>query len=584
VAARPPLTLAELAALDLGVLKGAGPKRAEALASLEVHNVLDLLTHYPRRYLDRTNEATVSQLVEGEEASVLVTVQAVDSRRVRGNRTMVVATVGDGTGTLRLTFFNQAWRERQLRPDLEAFVHGKLELFRGQRQMTNPVVDLVGDRTGRIIAVYPQSEKAGIHSWDIAKLVAEALRRSTERGIEDPVPAGMRRANDLIEREPALRAIHLPETMADLGPARRRLVFDELFRLQLALVLRKRALERSEAGVPHVVDGPLVRRFVDTLPFGLTGAQARAIDEIARDLARPYPMHRLLQGDVGAGKTVVAVATLLAAVDGGHQGALMAPTEVLAEQHHAGISRMLDGLTVDRPGSLFAERPVRVELLTNRTGAADRKRILSGLLTGEVDLVVGTHALIQEKVAFASLGVAVIDEQHRFGVEQRAALRARADRHTPDVLVMTATPIPRTAAMTVYGDLDVSVLDELPPGRTPIDTRWIRAPGSLEADDPGLDQLWAAIRAGVDEGRQAYVVCPPDRRERESSKRRRPSRCSSAWPPRSCPVCGSACSTAGWVRRTRTPPWRPSGPARSTSWSRPRSSRSEWTCPTPRPW
>jgi ATP-dependent DNA helicase RecG len=508
VAARPPLTLAELAALDLGVLKGAGPKRAEALASLEVHNVLDLLTHYPRRYLDRTNEATVSQLVEGEEASVLVTVQAVDSRRVRGNRTMVVATVGDGTGTLRLTFFNQAWRERQLRPDLEAFVHGKLELFRGQRQMTNPVVDLVGDRTGRIIAVYPQSEKAGIHSWDIAKLVAEALRRSTERGIEDPVPAGMRRANDLIEREPALRAIHLPETMADLGPARRRLVFDELFRLQLALVLRKRALERSEAGVPHVVDGPLVRRFVDTLPFGLTGAQARAIDEIARDLARPYPMHRLLQGDVGAGKTVVAVATLLAAVDGGHQGALMAPTEVLAEQHHAGISRMLDGLTVDRPGSLFAERPVRVELLTNRTGAADRKRILSGLLTGEVDLVVGTHALIQEKVAFASLGVAVIDEQHRFGVKQRAALRARADRHTPDVLVMTATPIPRTAAMTVYGDLDVSVLDELPPGRTPIDTRWIRAPGSLEADDPGLDQLWAAIRAGVDEGRQAYVVCP----------------------------------------------------------------------------
>jgi ATP-dependent DNA helicase RecG len=506
---RPPLTLADLAALDVGVLKGAGPKRVEALAGLEIRTVLDLVMHYPRRYLDRTNEATIDQLVAGDEASVLVTVSGSEGRRVRGGRSMVTAEVRDRTGRLRLSFFNQPWRERQLRPGLEAVVHGKVELFRGQRQMTNPVVDLVGDRTGRIIAVYPQSERSGITSWDLAKLVAEALRRSAGRGIDDPVPAGLRHEQGLVDRQEALHGIHAPDTMHDVGRARRRLVFDELLRLQLSLVLRKRALEATESGVAHRTDGPLVRQFLQRLPFGLTGAQARAIDEIGRDLQRRSPMHRLLQGDVGAGKTVVAVATLLAAVDGGHQGALMAPTEVLAEQHHAGIRGLLDGLTVERTGSLFADRPIRVDLLTNRSSAPQRKRTLSGLLTGEVDLVVGTHALIQDAVSFASLGAVVIDEQHRFGVEQRAALRSRnPDGATPDVLVMTATPIPRTAAMTVYGDLDVSVLDELPPGRTPIETRWVRAPGSLGAGSPELDDLWAEVRALVAEGRQAYVVCP----------------------------------------------------------------------------
>ena len=504
-----PLTLADLARLDVAMLKGAGPKRARALATLGISSVLDLLVHYPRRYLDRSNEATVGELRPGDEASVLVTVNATSSRRVRGNRSMVVTDVQDGTGRLRLSFFNQPWRERQLQPGLEAVVHGKVEVFRGSRQMTNPVVDLVGDRTGRIIPVYPQSERSGITSWDLGKLVAEALRRSAERGIADPVPLPIRARLHLADRQAALRAIHDPETLQDVGWARHRLVFDELFRLQLALVLRKRALERAEAGVAHMVDGPLVRQFRSRLPFGLTDAQARVLAEIAADLERPAPMHRLLQGDVGSGKTVVAVGTLLAAVDGGHQGALMAPTEVLAEQHHAGIRRLLEGLTVERPGSLFASRPVRVELLTNRTTTAARKRVLSGLLTGEVDVVVGTHALLQETVTFASLGVVVIDEQHRFGVEQRAALRSRnAEGATPDVLVMTATPIPRTAAMTVYGDLDVSVLDELPPGRTPIVTRWVRAPGSLEVEHPDLDALWAEVRDEVAAGRQAYVVCP----------------------------------------------------------------------------
>src|SRR5439155_17175184 len=238
---------------------------------------------------------------------------------------------------------------------------------------------------------------------------------------------------------------------------------------------RKRAIERESKGIRHTVDGELVRRFHAGLPFALTGAQRRAIDEIGRDLAGPHPMHRLLQGDVGSGKTLVAVSALLVAVQGGYQGALMAPTEVLAEQHFLGIRDLLAELTVkDTTGSLFEERPVRVELLTNRTTAKERERLAAGLADGTVDILIGTHALLTEGVTFKGLGVVVIDEQHRFGVEQRAALRGKGD--DPDVLVMTATPIPRTAAMTVYGDLDMTVLDEMPPGRTPIKTVWDRGP------------------------------------------------------------------------------------------------------------
>ena len=526
--------LRRLARLGVDQLKGVGPKKAKGLAASEIENLLDLLTHYPRRYIDRTKELPISELVEGEVAGVLVRAIDASSRRVRGGKIMVNATVGDDTGTLRLTFFNQPWRERQLIPGRQAVVHGKVEIYRGRRQMTNPLVDLVGDKTGRIVPVYPQSEKAGLQSWDIAEWVAEILRRTLPprgRGLADPLPEHLMEEHDFITREAAFQGIHQPDSMAEVAEARRRLVFDELFRLQLALVLRKRAIERTEVGLAHVVDGPLLNGFTEMVPFDLTGAQRRAIDEITEDLARPVPMHRLLQGDVGAGKTLVAVATMLAAVDGGHQAALMAPTEVLAEQHHAGIRRLLDGLTVSDDSSLFADRPLRIELLSNRVGAAERKRILSGLLTGEVDIAIGTHALIQDKVLFGSLGAVVIDEQHRFGVEQRAALRDRSyGDAVPDVLVMTATPIPRTAAMTVYGDLDVSILDELPPGRTPIETAWIPAPGDLDqapgttvvADvDPdllgGLDaeevaarleDMWDQVRAQMDEGRQVYVVCP----------------------------------------------------------------------------
>ncbi len=491
-------TLASLTGVDIRRLSGVGETKAKALASFGIANVFDLLTHYPRRYIDRTREAQIRELALGETASVLARVTEITSRRVKGNRSMVMGTVADGSATMRISFFNQAWREKQLRPGTEAVFFGKLEEFRGRRQMTNPVVDLVGDRTGKVVPVYPQSEKVRLTSWDVAGFVEEALRRAGE--LADPVPDDLLDRLDLIDRTSAFRGIHVPEVPEEWPVARARLVFDELLRVQLALVLRKRAMEASTVGIAHDTSGRLVARFRDRLPFPLTTAQERAIAEIAHDLARPVPMHRLLQGDVGAGKTVVAVAAMLTAVDGGHQGALMAPTEVLAEQHALGIRAMLDGFSVGDDGALF-DRPLRVELLTNRVPAARRRTITDDLAAGHVDVVIGTHALLSADVDFASLGMVVIDEQHRFGVEQRAALRDKSRGTVPDVLVMTATPIPRTAAMTVYGDLDVSVLGELPPGRTPIETHWPRS-------EAAIDAMWAHVRAELDAGRQAYVVCP----------------------------------------------------------------------------
>ncbi|HZM38753.1 MAG TPA: ATP-dependent DNA helicase RecG [Acidimicrobiales bacterium] len=500
-----PITLGELSSWPVTRLKGVGDRKAEGLAAVGVENLADLLTYYPRRYVDRTNECRVRDLEVGEEALVLVTVDRVAARRTKGRppRTLVTAEVSDDTGRLRVTFFNQAWRERQLSPGTPVALFGKVDMYGGRRQMTNPVVDLIGRRTGRIVPIYPQSEKAGLSTWEIGAWVEEALRRSQPRGLADPVPEWVLDRYDLVRRGEAIAGIHAPESMAHKEVARKRLVLDELLRVQLALVQRKRHVERTTRGITQVTEGPLLDAFVSRLPFTLTDDQQAAIAEIAADLAAPHPMHRLLQGDVGAGKTVVAVWTLLAAVEGGHQGAFMAPTEVLAEQHAAGIRALLDGVEVPDSGtSLFGARPVRVELLTNRVGAADRRRILAGLAAGEVDVAIGTHALIQEGVDFASLGAAVIDEQHRFGVEQRAALRDKAGGGpVPDVLVMTATPIPRTAAMTVYGDLDVTVIRSRPAGRQPIVTTWART----EEDEA---ETWAAVRREVAAGRQAYVVTP----------------------------------------------------------------------------
>ena len=502
-------SLRRLSEIPVSDVHRVGAKRAEALAALGITSVLDLLTHYPRRYVDRTRQADVAELTVGEESVVLARVQSCRGRRTRQGRAIVELEVEDGTGALRVTFFNQAWRAKQLPVGTEALFFGKLDTYRGRRQLTNPVVDLVGNRTGRLVPIYPTSDKAGIAGWEFGEWVEEALRRAGE--LEEPLPEQVRSDLGLVDRNDAFRAIHAPATFEERDRARHRLAFDELLRLQLQVVRRRLDLERDALGLRHLMDPPpeadLVGRFLGRLPFELTDAQRRALAVISADLAGPLPMHRLLQGDVGSGKTVVAVAALLGAVQGGHQGALMAPTEVLAEQHFLAVRPLLDGLTVADAGRLGGVRPLTVALLTNRTTTAERTRLRHELRQGGVDLVVGTHALLTEDVRFSSLGVVVIDEQHRFGVEQRAALRAKgrdnADGRTadPDLLVMTATPIPRTAAMVIFGDLDVTELDELPAGRAPVRTRWARA----EAE---VADAWERVRREVAAGHRAYVVCP----------------------------------------------------------------------------
>src|SRR3954451_15599888 len=514
VAATGGLTLRELASHRVAELKAVGDKLRAGLAEMGIETVLDLLEHYPRRYVDRTERAEIHELELGREATVDAEVRTIHARRTRDRkRTIVNATVYDGTGLLQLVFFNQAWRERQLQPGTQVSVFGKVESYRGKRQMTNPVVDVLADPdansdvTGTIVPVYPQSGKAEVHTWQLRRAVASCLQRTEARGFADPLGAALRAAHGLVDRGRAYRDIHRPATIGDKNSAAQRLKFDEFLRMQLALVARKRALAAEATGIAHAVDGELVPAFHAALPFPLTDDQTAAIAQIADDMAKPAPMHRLLQGEVGSGKTVVALTALLVAVQGGHQGAFMAPTEVLAEQHALTVRALLGGLSIPEPGSLLGERPVRVELLTNRTPAAERRRITAGLQDGSVDLMVGTHALIYEGVQFADLGVAVIDEQHRFGVEQRDLLRGKGARaggadRKPDVLVMTATPIPRTAAMLIYGDLDRSELRELPAGRAPITTEVI-GPSLLERT-----VVYDRVRAEVASGRQAYIVCP----------------------------------------------------------------------------
>ena len=496
----PGVSLKELENRALTDLHGVGEQTSASLKKVGINTILDLISYYPRRYIDRSKEATVDSLQSGEEGMVLVTIQKVKSRKMRSRKTLVEATASDSTGILNIVFFNQPWRQNQLKEGKDAVVFGKADIYQGKLQMTNPIVDLVGDRTGRIVAVYPQSGIAKLHSWDVDRFVAEAIRRVMKvRGFADPVPSEILKKYRLVDRSSAYRGIHRPESMNEVAEARRRLVFDELFRIQLELLQRKKFIENNSIGIIHSNDEGLAENFFENLPFDLTQAQKRVIDEIRNDLHKKTPMHRLLQGDVGSGKTIVAVFTILKAVQGGHQGALMAPTEVLAEQHYLGISKLLEDLIVADSTNLLGDRPLQVDLLTNRTSTADRKRISNGLEDGTVDFIIGTHSLIQESVSFNSLGAVVIDEQHRFGVEQRAALKEKnKDETIPDILVMTATPIPRTAAMTVYGDLDVSILDELPPDRIPINTRW-------EVDDT---LIWEIVRKEIDAGRQAYVVCP----------------------------------------------------------------------------
>ncbi|HEY8081217.1 MAG TPA: ATP-dependent DNA helicase RecG, partial [Acidimicrobiales bacterium] len=522
-----PRRLAQLDAIPVDELASVGPRRAEALHALGISTVLDLLCTYPRRYIDRSRQADLSGLAIGDEAVVMAEVQSVRARRTQKGRSLVEVHVVDQATAMTVTFFNQPWRAKQLAAGVQALFFGKLDEFRGTLRMVNPVVDVIvgmdGDersasKTMRVIPVYPASAKAGLTSWELSRACAEALRRAGE--FADPLDE-LRDRLELVTRTEAMQGIHAPSSIADTEAARARLVFDELFRLQLSLVARKAALAQDAKGIAHPAnpadaltprgallgDGAtLVARFLAGLAYEATGAQRRAIAELLADMSAELPMHRLLQGDVGAGKTIVAVATLLAAVDGRRQGALMVPTEVLAEQHVYAVRTLLEGLSIPDDTRLGASRPVAVSLLTSRVKGVDRRRTIEGLKRGSVDLVVGTHALLTDDVRFHALGAVVIDEQHRFGVEQRAALRDKATDEDgqgadPDVLVMTATPIPRTAAMIVFGDLDMTVLDELPAGRVAVETRWARG-------DLGAEEAFGRVRAEVAAGHQVFVVCP----------------------------------------------------------------------------
>ncbi len=515
-------SLAYLCTVPVTKVSGLSGKRGAALQKGGVESVADLLLHVPRRYVDRSTQIELSNVAIGEEVTVIVTVQKVSVRRVRKNLSIVDAVCTDGVGILNVTWFNQVFRAQQLREGAEVALSGKVERYRGRLQMKSPVADVLGSAseslvTGRVVPIHPSVGEVG--PGHIRRAMHNALQRSFP--MTDPLPESMLDRLDLMDRQAAFGSIHFPEVFGEVGAARRRLVFDEFFRLEVGLALMKNQRADTAVGITHQQDHRLVDAFLAGLPFSPTGAQSRVLDEILDDLVSEHPMHRLLQGEVGSGKTVVAVATLLLVVAGGYQGAIMAPTEVLAAQHYLGVCDLLEGAgmaavpegdqtslfdPVPQPRTVSTEHPVTVALLTGSNAElsskaeASRADVLEAISSGEVDLVIGTHALIQEGVQFARLGAAVVDEQHRFGVHQRVSLKAKAGEQDPDLLIMTATPIPRTLSMTLYGDLDVSLLDEMPPGRTPVVTS--------EIGKDELGPVYDLIRAEVKAGHQAFVVCP----------------------------------------------------------------------------
>jgi ATP-dependent DNA helicase RecG len=496
-----------------------GPPASDVLAEMGISTVRDLLHHYPRRHIDRSAVARIGELKIGAHATVIARVRRVDRRQTRRRQSMVTVTLSDGSGYLDLTFFNQPWTASLYKEGHEVAVSGVAQLYRGRLQLGGQEVELLrGEEqdlvhTGRITPVHRAAD--GITTRTIRELVWRALERLPS--IPDPLPGELVAAESLLPFDRAIRHIHFPQTQRELAAAIERLKFDELFVLELGVALRKHRVERGEKGVAHAPDGPLTERLSATLPFEPTAAQRRATDEIDAAMARQRPMNVLLQGDVGSGKTFVALHAALVAIGSGHQAAIMAPTEVLAGQHFRSMTALL-GPTGAVPYLELASRgpdpaqpslldvdaaagddaQVVYALLTAAVTGKDRTRILEGVASGDVDLIVGTHALVQEGVAFADLSLAVIDEQHRFGVHQRMALKGKGA--SPDILIMTATPIPRTLALTYYGDLDVVTLDEMPKGRQPIATRIARTP-TERAD------AYALVRREVEAGRQAYVVC-----------------------------------------------------------------------------
>ncbi|MFJ4872369.1 ATP-dependent DNA helicase RecG [Streptomyces sp. NPDC088757] len=510
-------------ALDEPLKKSLGPATAKVMAeALDLHTVGDLLHHYPRRYAERGELTTLSDLPLDEHVTVVA--QVADARvltfngsKGRGQRLEV--TITDGSGRLQLVFFGKGVHKphKDLLPGTRAMFAGKVTLFNRRLQLAHPSYELLrGDReeavdvwAGALIPIYPATTK--LESWKIAKAVDAVLPSVTD--AVDPLPEALREGRGLAELPDALRMIHRPRTKADIAAARDRLKWDEAFVLQVALARRRHADTQLPAVPRKPAPDGILDAFDAKLPFTLTDGQRKVSAEIFDDLATDHPMHRLLQGEVGSGKTMVALRAMLAVVDSGGQAAMLAPTEVLAQQHHRSVTEMMGELA---EGGMLggADRATKVALLTGSMGAAARRRALLDLATGEAGIVIGTHALIEDKVQFHDLGLVVVDEQHRFGVEQRDALRGKG-KQPPHLLVMTATPIPRTVAMTVFGDLETSVLDQLPAGRSPIASHVVPA-----ADKPHfLARAWERVREEVENGHQAYVVCPRIGDEEDQKKK-----------------------------------------------------------------
>ena len=492
-----------------------GPPAADVLRdSLGIGTVDDLVHHYPRRYIDRSRVETIGALKVGASATVIATVRKVAKRQTRRRQVMVTVTLTDGTGYLDLTFFNQPWAAGIYKEGMEVAVSGVASLYRGRLQLANQEVEVLrgGDvtvHTGRITPVHPATE--GVTTRTIRELVHRALERLPV--LDDPMPADVVAAEGLSDYDAAVRRIHFPEDDRQLASARERLKFDELFTLELGVAFRKHRVESEQSGVSQS-GGELAARLDGALPFVPTSAQVRAAAAVDEAMSRPRPMNVLLQGDVGAGKTLVAVHAALVAIDAGHQAAIMAPTEVLAGQHLRSVASLLapvGGRSFLEVGSAPGPQPSLLDpepdaaapaltyaMLTGAVTGRARARVVEGIADGSVDLVIGTHALVQEAVTFADLSLAVVDEQHRFGLHQRMALKGKGGE--PDILIMTATPIPRTLALTYYGDLDVVVLDELPAGRRPIETTVVRTAADRHAAED-------VVRREVAAGRQAFVVC-----------------------------------------------------------------------------
>ena len=499
-----------MAQLENKVSAVVGDRTAKVLeTTFGIKSIGDLMRHYPRRYMVRGELSDISALHEGDETTILAQVYSASTRPMRGRKgSMLEVVVTDGTDKLSLTFFNQAWREKDLKVGRQGLFAGKVGVFNNKKQLAHPDYEIIPDGSdvdsavegfaGKYLPVYPASAK--MPSWKISQCAQLAIGSLEE--IQDFLPSSIRDKHKYPSLHQALVQLHQPADLDHAELSRERLTFDEAFLLQSLLVMRRIELKKLNSISRKRISGGLLDAFDKTLPFELTAGQVAVSKEIESDLSQPHPMHRLLQGDVGSGKTIVALRAMLAVIDSGGQAALLAPTEVLAAQHLRTIQKLLGEL--GQGGMLGgSEKATQVTLITGSQNAAARKEALAMAATGIAGIVIGTHALLGEKVEFKDLGLIVVDEQHRFGVEQRDALKEKAIL-PPHLLVMTATPIPRTVAMTVFGDLDVSTLRELPLGRQPITTHVV----PVKEKPSFLERAWQRINEEVAQGHQAYIVAP----------------------------------------------------------------------------